>query len=191
MSRIGIQPIEIPDGVEVKIEKKGRLGGQKITVKGSLGELEEPFRKEITVKQDGDKIVLARSDDSKKTKSLHGLYRTLIANMFEGVTKGYEKKLEIVGIGYRAELKGQKLEITVGSTHPYIVEAPEGITFEVDDKVNITIKGADKQMVGQLAAQIRSFSKPEPYKGKGIRYVGEYVRRKAGKVAKAAEGGAE
>ncbi|MBN2016147.1 50S ribosomal protein L6 [Candidatus Dojkabacteria bacterium] len=188
MSRIGIQPIVIPEGVDVKIEDNGKLGGQKVIVKGPLGELLEEFRQGINCKVEKDKIVLERKSESKKVRSLHGLYRTLIDNMIVGVTKGYEKDLEMVGIGFRAELKGNSLHLDAGATHPFVFDPPPGISFEVNDKVNIKVKGTDKQLVGQLAARIRSVHKPEPYQGKGIRYKGEYVRRKAGKAAKAAEG---
>jgi large subunit ribosomal protein L6 len=188
MSRIGLKPLEILEGVEVTIEEKGSLGGQKIIVKGKLGELSQDLRKQIKVEKKDNILHFSRENDSKLAKSLHGLYRTLISNMMEGVMKGYEKKLEMVGIGYRSEVKGDTLVLTVGATHPYEIKAPEGISFEVDDKVNITVKGTDKQLVGQTSAYIRSLSKPEPYQGKGIRYVGEYVRRKAGKVAKGVEG---
>lgn len=191
MSRIGKLPVDIPEGVEVTIEEKGKLGGQKIIVKGPLGELSQELRKEVLLEQKENKISLNRKAETKMAKSLHGLYRTLIANMFKGVTDGYEKELEIVGIGYRAEVKGDELNVTSGATHPSIVKAPENITFEVNDKVNIKVKGIDKQLVGQVAASIRDIQKPEPYKGKGIRYKDEYVRRKAGKAAKSAEGGEE
>ena len=191
MSRIGAKPIKIPESVDVRIEKGGRFGGQKVMVKGPLGELEQSFRKEIKCKKEEESIVLERANDSKFAKSLHGLYRTLIVNMIDGVTKGFEKKLEIVGIGYRAEVKDDVLVLMLGATHPYSFKAPEDISFEVTDKVNIKVKGIDKQLVGQVAANIRAFSKPEPYKGKGVRYEGEYVRRKAGKVAKGVEGTAE
>ena len=189
MSRIGIKPIEIPEGVEVKIEEKGNLGGQKVIVKGPLGMLEEPLRKEIVCKLEGENVVFERKSESKFARSLHGLYRSLIANMIEGVTKGYQKELEMVGIGYRAEVKGDEINLSVGATHPYNFKAPEGVSFEVNDRVNITIKGIDKQLVGQLAASIRSIAKPEPYKGKGIKYKGEYIRRKVGKAAATAEDG--
>lgn len=189
MSRIGIKPIDIPEGIEVKIEEKGRLGGQKIVVKGPLGELFESLRREVKVGIEDKKVFFKVEDDSKSTRSLHGLYRTLCANMIQGVTKGYKKDLEIVGIGYRAEVKGKQLELTLGATHPFTVNAPEGISFEVSDKVNITVRGLDKQLVGQVAATIRSLAKPEPYKGKGIRYKGEQVRKKVGKVAKGIEVG--
>lgn len=189
MSRIGTKPIEIPEGVEVTIEDTGNMGGQKVMAKGALGTLEQHLRKEIKVAISDGILTLNRSDETKRTRSLHGLYRTLIANMIEGVAKGFEKQLEMVGIGFRAELKGSDLELSAGATHPYVVTAPEGIQFEVNDRTNIVVKGLDKQLVGQVAANIRAMAKPEPYKGKGIRYVGEYVRRKAGKVAKAGEGG--
>jgi large subunit ribosomal protein L6 len=191
MSRIGNAPIKIPEGVTVDLEKNSRFGGQTVIVNGPLGNLKQDLRREITVKIEKGMLVLERKNEEKYVKSLHGLYRTLIANMVSGVTKAFEKKLEIVGIGYRAELKGEDLELTLGATHPYIIKAPEGITFEVQDRVNITIKGIDKQLVGQIAAKIRELSKPEPYKGKGVRYEGEYIRRKVGKAAKASEEGGE
>ncbi|MBU0976439.1 MAG: 50S ribosomal protein L6 [Patescibacteria group bacterium] len=191
MSRIGLSPLEIPNGVEVKIEETSIMGGQKVIVKGFLGELALDMRKGIECKIKESMITLERTDDSKSLKSLHGLYRTLIDNMLLGVTKGFEKDLEMVGIGFRAEVSGQEIKLTAGATHPYIVKAPEGIQFEVNDKVNIKIKGIDKQLVGQMAAKIRGLAKPEPYKGKGIRYKDEYVRRKAGKTAKVSEGGGE
>jgi large subunit ribosomal protein L6 len=192
MSRIGIKPILIPNGVEIKIEEDaGKYNGQKIIFKGPLGELTQELRKDIKVKIEDNKVILKRDNESKFVKSLHGLYRTLINNIIEGVQKLYEKELEIVGIGYRAELSGSNLSLHLGATHPYDLEAPKGITFEVIDKVNIKVKGIDKQLVGQVAAEIRSFAKPEPYKGKGIRYKGEYVRRKAGKAAKVSSAGTE
>lgn len=188
MSRIGVKPIKIPQNIEVKIEGKGSLGGQKVVVKGPLGELSQDFRKEISICIEKDQVLLKREGESKMAKSLFGLYRTLVSNMIEGVQKHFVKHLELVGIGYRAELKGNELSLKAGATHPYVVTAPEGVSFEVNDKVNIVVKGIDKQKVGQIASYIRSLSKPEPYKGKGIRYKGEYVRRKPGKAAKAAEG---
>jgi len=191
MSRIGIKPVQIPQNVEVRIEEKSNLGGQKIIVKGPLGEISKDLRKEIKVSIEKEVVVLKRMKNTKMAKSLYGLYRTLISNMIEGVVKHFEKHLELVGIGYRAELKGNELSLKAGATHPYVVKAPEGISFEVNDKINLTIRGIDKQEVGQIAAYIRSLSKPEPYKGKGIRYKDEYVRRKPGKAAKAAEGASE
>ena len=188
MSRVGNKPIEVPKDVKVTIEDKSKYGGQSVVVKGPLGEISQDFRKEIKLDLKDNVLVFKRSNNTKLARSLHGLYRTLVSNMIEGVQKMFEKDLELVGIGYRAELKGRDLNIIAGATHPYEVEAPEGISFEVSDKVNIKVKGIDKQLVGQIAAMIRGFSKPEPYKGKGIKYKGEYVRRKPGKAAKAAEG---
>lgn len=184
MSRIGLKPIEIPDGINITLEEKSRYGGQKVTVKGPLGELSLDLRRGIKCSTQDKNLLLARDTDLKSVASLHGLYRTLISNMVTGVQQGFEKKLEIVGIGYKAEVRGTALEMVLGATHPYTVEAPKGIAFEVIDKVNITIKGIDKQLVGETAARIRGLLPPEPYKGKGIRYANEYVRRKAGKTAK-------
>lgn len=188
MSRIGKNPVTILDDVTVKIEEKSEMGGQRVVVTGPLGELKQDMRKNVTCKVEDNQVIFEREDETKFSKSLHGLYRMLVYNMIFGVKNGYEKKLEIIGIGYRAQLKGRDLELQLGATHPHLVKAPEGITFEVDNKVNLTVKGIDKQLVGETAAKIRSFAKPEPYKGKGIRYKGEYVRRKPGKAAKAAEG---
>ena len=178
MSRIGKQPIPVPAGVEVVIN------GNVITVKGGNGELSYEFNPIMTVAHEGEEIIVSRPDDSREAKSFHGLTRTLIANMVEGVSKGFEKKLELVGVGYRAALKGSDLEMQLGFSHPVSVVAPEGITFEVPDQTHINVKGADKQLVGETAAIIRKWRKPEPYKGKGIRYVGEVVRRKLGKAGK-------
>lgn len=178
MSRIGKQPIPVPAGVEVVID------GNKVTVKGGKGELSYEFNPMMSVVREGDEIVVSRPDDSREARSFHGLTRTLIANMVEGVSAGFEKKLELVGVGYRAALKGTALELQLGYSHPVTVQAPEGITFEVPDQTYITVKGADKQLVGETAATVRKWRKPEPYKGKGIRYAGEQVRRKLGKAAK-------
>ena len=178
MSRIGKQPIPVPAGVEVSIVDNT------ITVKGAQGELSYTFNDIMTVAVEGEEIIVSRPDDSREAKSFHGLTRTLIANMVEGVSKGFAKKLELVGVGYRAALKGTNLELSLGYSHPVVVEAPEGISFEVPDQTHITVKGADKQLVGETAAVIRKWRKPEPYKGKGIRYEGEVVRRKLGKAAK-------
>lgn len=191
MSRVGKKPIEIPQGVEVTVAPRGKYGGQHISVKGPLGQLELDVRKGIECAVKDNTVVLERKGEQRNVRAYHGLYRSLVENMINGVTKGYEKKLEMVGIGFRAEVKGDILELTAGATHPYTVKAPEGITFTVDDRVNITVKGVDKQLVGQVSAGIRAIHKPEVYRGKGIRYEGEYVRRKAGKVAKAGEGGGE
>ena len=178
MSRIGKQPIPVPAGVEVAINDN------KITVKGGNGELSYEFNPMMIVACEGDEITVSRPDDSRQARSLHGLTRTLISNLVEGVSKGFEKKLELVGVGYRAALKGSTLEMQLGYSHPVTVEAPEGITFEVPDQTHITVKGADKQLVGETAAVVRKWRKPEPYKGKGIRYADEQVRRKLGKAAK-------
>src|SRR5919108_2460737 len=180
MSRIGKQPIEIPSGVDVAID------GSRVTVKGPRGSLEQSFHREINILQEDGTIRVERPDDDGFHRSLHGLTRTLLANMVEGVTKGFEKRLEIVGVGYRATLRGKALELSVGFSHTVTVEAPEGIEFEVPAPNRITIRGNDKQAVGEVAANIRKIRKPEPYKGKGIRYEGEYVRKKAGKAAKGA-----
>ena len=178
MSRIGKHPIPVPAGVEVSIE------GNHIHVNGPKGELDYDFNTLMTVVLEDGQIVVTRPDDSRQAKSFHGLTRTLIANMVEGVSNGFQKKLELVGVGYRAALKGSNLEMQLGYSHPVIVEPPAGITFEVPDQTHIVVNGADKQQVGETAAVIRKWRKPEPYKGKGIRYEGEVVRRKLGKAAK-------
>ncbi len=178
MSRIGKQPIPVPAGVDVKID------GHTVTVKGPKGELTRSFTDILTIKQEGEEIVVERPDDSREAKSMHGLTRTLISNMVVGVSEGFSKKLELVGVGYRAQLKGKDLEMQLGYSHPVLVEAPEGITFECPSQNEIVVSGASKEAVGQVAANVRAWRKPEPYKGKGIRYEGEYVRRKLGKAAK-------
>jgi large subunit ribosomal protein L6 len=180
VSRIGKQPIEIPSGVEVSVD------GSRVTVKGPRGTLERTFHQEVTIVKDDGVVRVERPDDEAFHRALHGLTRTLIANMVEGVTKGYEKRLEIVGVGYRAALKGDDLELAVGFSHPVAFARPEGIEFEVPAPTRIVVRGNDKQQVGEIAATIRKVRKPEPYKGKGIRYEGEYVRKKAGKAAKGA-----
>jgi large subunit ribosomal protein L6 len=180
MSRIGKQPVEIPSGVDVVVD------GTRVAVTGPRGSLEQRFHEEIRIVKDDGAIRVERPDDEGFHRSLHGLTRTLIANMVEGVTKGYEKRLEIVGVGYRAALKGSDIELALGFSHPVLVRAPKGIEFEVPAPNRITIRGNDKQAVGEIAANIRKLRKPEPYKGKGIRYEGEYVRKKAGKAAKGA-----
>ena len=186
MSRIGKQPIAIPSGVEVHI-KDGV-----VTVKGSKGTLTFTHHPRVNVVLDGNVVKVERPNDDILEKSLHGLTRTLIANMVEGVAKGFSKKLEIQGVGYRAQVQGKKLQLALGFSHPVEFEAPDGISFEMDkEKKNIiTVAGIDKALVGQVSADIRALRKPEPYKGKGIRYVGEVVRRKAGKAATAAAKGA-
>jgi len=175
MSRIGKKPISLPAGVEVKVD------GNQVTVKGPKGTLTQKIPRGISVVQEGKEVWVMRASDSKEHRAFHGLSRALIANMVEGVTKGFEKKLELVGVGYRAQLQGKKLVISVGFSHPVEVEPPEGIEFEVPAATKITIKGIDKQLVGNTAAHIRAIRKPEPYKGKGIKYENEVIRRKAGK----------
>lgn len=178
MSRIGKQPIPVPNGVDVKID------GSTVTVKGTLGELSRVIPEMISVKQEEGQILLERPDDSREARSLHGLARTLVHNMVLGVSEGFSKKLVLVGVGYRAALKGTDLELQLGYSHPVQVKAPKNITFEVPSQTEIIVKGANKEEVGQIAANIRDWRKPEPYKGKGIRYDGEFVRRKLGKAAK-------
>lgn len=178
MSRIGKMPIPVPAGVEVKTD------GHTVIVKGKLGELSETFNEYVSVAVEGEEIIVSRIDDSREARAMHGLTRTLIHNMVIGVTEGYERKLEIVGVGYRALLKGKNLELSLGFSHPVVIEPEEGITFEAPEATKITVKGIDKQRVGQVAAEIRAWRKPEPYKGKGIRYEGEHIRRKLGKAAK-------
>ncbi len=178
MSRIGRQPIEIPGGVDVEID------GSRVSVKGPRGTLEQRLHSEMRVLKEGGTIRVERPSDEAMHRSLHGLTRTLVANMVEGVTKGYEKRLEIVGVGYRATMRGEDLEIAAGYSHPVIVTKPEGLEFEVPTPTRIVVRGNDKQAVGEMAAKIRKVRKPEPYKGKGIRYEGEFVRKKAGKAAK-------
>ena len=179
MSRIGKAPITVPSGVEVEIQ------GRQVAVKGPKGELDIEVPVDITVRQDGDEILVERSDDERRNRALHGLTRSLVNNMVLGVSEGFSKELEIVGVGYRAAAKGSNaLELQLGFSHPVNVEAPDGITFDVPEPTRIIVSGIDKQVVGQVAADIRSHRKPEPYKGKGVRYLGEHVARKAGKAAK-------
>ena len=179
MSRVGRLPIEVPAGVEVKID------GSYVHVKGSKGELEWTFSPDMTIKMEDGVIFVDRPSDEPTHRALHGTTRALINNMITGVSKGYERILEIEGVGYRAELDGKNLVVNVGFSHPVVVEPPEGISFDVDMKVRqIKVAGYDKQVVGQVAANIRKLRPPEPYKGKGIRYQGEYVRRKPGKAGK-------
>jgi large subunit ribosomal protein L6 len=178
VSRIGKQPIPVPSGVEVKIE------GQTVTVKGPKGELTQSFSDMLSIALEEGAVVVTRPDDSRQARSLHGLTRTLLANMVTGVSDGFSKNLEIIGVGYRAVLNGSNLELALGYSHSVVVTPEAGITFEVPAPTKITVRGIDKQRVGQVAADIRAWRKPEPYKGKGIRYEGEYVRRKLGKAAK-------
>ena len=177
MSRIGKMPIPIPAGTEVRIE------GNKVTAKGPKGELTGEFHPDMILELEEGVLLVKRPSDSGIHRSLHGLTRSLVANMVEGVTNGFEKNLEIHGVGYRAVAKDKDLELTLGFSHPVLVKAPEGIEFEVVTPTRLRIKGTDKQKVGQMAAKIRALRKPDPYKGKGVRYAGEHIRRKAGKTA--------
>lgn len=178
MSRIGKNPISVPSGVEVKVD------GQDVAVKGPKGELSVTIAVPITVSLEDGVITVARPDEERESRSLHGLSRTLINNMIVGVTDGYSKALEIVGTGYRVLAKGSNLEFALGYSHPIVVEPPEGISFSVDGQTKVAVHGIDKQLVGETAANIRKLRKPEPYKGKGVRYAGEIVRRKVGKAGK-------
>ena len=178
MSRIGKLPIEVPSGVEVTVE------GTLATVKGPRGTLAQAIPTSISVRQEGAQLVVERPDDQRENRALHGLVRSLVANMVEGVTNGYEKQLEIQGVGYRVQAQGSDLVFSLGYSHQIPVKAPEGITFEVTSPTRFAVRGIDKQQVGQVAADIRRLRKPDPYKGKGVRYAGEVVRRKAGKTAK-------
>ena len=179
MSRIGKQPITIPNGVDVTI------ADDHVTVQGPKGTLEHTIVGDVTIARDGDTLVVTRADDARQNRSLHGLTRSIVNNMVVGVSEGFTKELEIVGVGYRAQAAGPNaLEMQLGFSHPVRVNAPDGITFEVPSPTRITVRGFDKQAVGQVAADIRKIRKPEPYKGKGIRYAGERIIRKAGKSAK-------
>jgi large subunit ribosomal protein L6 len=177
MSRIGKMPIPVPSGVEVKID------GQTVTVKGPKGELTDTFNEDMSIALVDGEVTVERPSDEREHRSLHGLTRSLIANMIIGVSEGFEKTLEIHGVGYRAVMKGKDLELALGLSHPVVITPEEGITFEAPETTTIIVRGYDKQRVGQVAAEIRSKRPPEPYKGKGIRYRGEYVRRKVGKTA--------
>ena len=176
MSRIGNAPITVPSGVDVTID------GNTVTVKGSKGTLSRTFSDKVAVAVDDGILTVTRHDEERESRALHGLTRSLLANMVTGVSEGYVKELMTVGVGYRASLKGKSIELLVGYSHPVLLDAPEGIEIEVPEPTKIIVKGIDKQKVGQMAADIRSVRPPEPYKGKGIRYVDEYVRRKAGKA---------
>jgi large subunit ribosomal protein L6 len=182
MSRIGKQPIDIPQGVQVEVQ------GRVVAVSGPRGTLEQTVTREMRVVVDDGRVQVERPSDEREHKALHGLTRTLIANMVEGVTSGFEKRLEIHGVGYRAALRDSDLELQVGYSHAVTIAPPEGIEFEVPAPNRVVIRGIDKQLVGQVAANVREVRKPEPYKGKGIRYEGEYVRKKSGKAAKGALG---
>jgi large subunit ribosomal protein L6 len=179
MSRVGQAPIAIPSGVQISVTD------QRVTINGPKGELQRSFPEEITVEKVDEEIRVGRSKETREAQALHGLFRSLIANMVQGVTEGYEKRLEIHGVGYRAQKQGSDLELAVGFSHTVRKPAPDGIEFEVPAPTRITVRGIDKELVGQTAAEIRAIRKPEPYKAKGIRYEGEHIRRKAGKAAKA------
>ena len=179
MSRIGKQPVPVPSGVDVTIN------GRNVSVKGPKGTLTLDVAEPITVDRDDDgAILVARPDDERRSRSLHGLSRTLVANLVTGVTEGYTTKMEIFGVGYRVALKGNTLEFALGYSHPVVIEAPEGITFAVETPTKFSITGIDKQQVGQISANIRRLRRPDPYKGKGVRYEGEQIRRKVGKTGK-------
>ncbi|OGO56767.1 MAG: 50S ribosomal protein L6 [Chloroflexi bacterium RBG_16_69_14] len=178
MSRIGRLPITVPSGVDVTID------GRTVTVKGPKGTLSRALHPDMTVSREDGTLVVTRPTEQKTHKQLHGLTRTLVNNMVVGVTDGYRKGLEITGVGYRATLNGRKLQLNLGYSHQIEIDPPEGITFEVENPTRLAVVGIDKELVGQMAAKVRSTRKPEPYKGKGVRYAGEYIRRKAGKAGK-------
>ncbi len=178
MSRIGKKPVTVPAGVTVTID------GSTVTVKGGKGELTRTFSDLVTISQEGSEVLVARNDDTTDSNAQQGPTRTLIHNMVLGVSEGFEKKLELTGVGYRAALKGKSLDLSLGYSHQVVMEAPEGISFEVPDNTHITVKGISKEQVGQVAAEVRAKRPPEPYKGKGIHYEGEHIRRKLGKAGK-------
>ncbi len=179
MSRIGRMPVTVPAGVDVKVEAENV-----VTVKGAKGTLTQKFNPEMIIKVEAGTVIVERPSEEKQHKALHGLTRTLIANMVEGVTNGYSKKLEIVGVGYRCQMQGKDILLNIGFSHPVVIKAVDGLTFETPDQNTIIVSGADKQLVGQTSAEIRSIRKPEPYHGKGIKYSDEHIRRKAGKAGK-------
>lgn len=178
MSRVGKVPVPVPESVEFKLD------GNTVSVKGPKGELSREFHERVSITFDDGAATVAREDDARESRALHGLSRALLANMVTGVAEGFRRELEIVGVGYRAALRGNDIELQLGFSHPVTVTAPEGITFEVPEPTKVAIVGIDKELVGQVAANIRKIRPPEPYKGKGVRYVGEYVRRKAGKAGR-------
>jgi large subunit ribosomal protein L6 len=178
MSRIGRLPITVPAGVDVAVE------GVRISVKGPKGSLSREISPQLTIVREDDTLRVERPDDAKRSRELHGLTRTLIANMVTGVTTGYRKGLEISGVGYRAQLVGKKLQLSLGYSHPIEIDPPEGVAFELENPTRLAVTGIDKELVGHVAARVRAMRKPEPYKGKGVRYSGEVVRRKAGKAGK-------
>lgn len=177
MSRIGRKPIPIPDGVKVAID------GNVVRAEGPRGKLMQPLSVGMTARVDGKVLTIERGDDSRTARSLHGLTRSLVANMVHGVKDGYERKLEIVGIGYRAQMQGKNIQLALGYSHPVIFPLPDGVTAEIEKQVSLTLKGADKALLGQTAAKLRALRKPDPYKGKGIKYAEETIRRKVGKKA--------
>jgi large subunit ribosomal protein L6 len=178
MSRIGRLPIAVPSGVDVKID------GRSLTVKGPKGELSRELHPDMAVARENGNLIVSRPSEQKHHRQLHGLTRTLVNNMVIGVTTGYRKGLEITGVGYRASLVGRKLQLNLGYSHPIEIDPPSGITFEVENPTRLAVVGIDKELVGEIAARVRATRKPEPYKGKGVRYAGEYIRRKAGKAGK-------
>lgn len=178
MSRVGKAPVPVPDSVEFKLD------GNTVSVKGPKGELSREFHERVSITFDDGTATVAREDDERESRALHGLSRALLANMVTGVADGFRRELEIVGVGYRAALRGNDIELQLGFSHPVTVTAPEGITFEVPEPTKVAVVGIDKELVGQVAANIRKLRPPEPYKGKGVRYVGEHVRRKAGKAGR-------
>ncbi|MBD2097581.1 50S ribosomal protein L6 [Trichocoleus sp. FACHB-591] len=178
MSRIGKRPISIPQKVTVTIE------GQQVAVKGPKGELSRILPNEVIVEQEGETLLVKRRDESRAARQRHGLSRTLVSNMVEGVSQGFQRRLEIQGVGYRAQVQGRNLVLSVGYSHPVQIEPPEGVQMAVENNTNVLVSGIDKEIVGNIAARIRAVRPPEPYKGKGIRYAGEFVRRKAGKAGK-------
>ena len=178
MSRIGKAPVFFDDKVQVSVTP-----GNEVVVKGGKTQMAVKMRPDVTAKVEGKKIVLTRKDDSKEVRALHGLYRALVQNAVTGVSKGFTKALELQGVGYRASVSGKKLELSLGYSHPIVYDIPEGIEIKVDKQTNINVTGANRELVGQVAAKIRSFRAPEPYLGKGVRYAGEHIRRKAGKSA--------
>ncbi len=177
MSRIGKKPIPVPDGVKVLVE------GAVVRAEGPKGKLMQPLATGMSARLDGKVLTISRGDDSRTARALHGLTRSLVANMVAGVKDGYERKLEIVGIGYRAQLQGKNIQLALGYSHPVIFPLPDGITAEIEKQVSVTLKGADKALLGQTAAKLRALRKPDPYKGKGIKYSDEFIRRKVGKKA--------
>ena len=179
MSRIGRNPVELPANVTAEIN-----AGNEVIVKGPKGELKQKFSNKVEIKLDGNVITVSRSSEQKDVRSLHGLTRAMIANMVRGVTEGYSKTLEIVGVGYRCQMQGKDILLNIGFSHPVVIKAVDGLTFETPDQNTIIVSGADKQLVGQTSAEIRSIRKPEPYHGKGIKYSDEHIRRKAGKAGK-------